>query len=321
MAYRVAIIGSFQKYYNEIKNIIKLFKKEGLLVSSPKESHVKKKIDDFVIFESDNQTQSPEEIQMVTLQKIMSADAVYVYNPGGYIGRTTCYEIGFCFSRCKPIYYFQKPVDLPIPLNSVEQVINPSEFAKLVTMKKQRFIVNYVLCDEANVSFQQLFQLDNSKSNLKEKRIVICGSMNFYKGMLDCQKKLKQLGINSIVPEEENDIIFLYNKEQFMDFKRRVSNLYLRKIRDKNTAGVLIFNEAKNGIENYIGANTLVELAMAFTWNRQIFLFNDIYEPLEDELLAWKCISLHGDLSLISNYLKPNNMQKVERCEQLTLFD
>lgn len=260
MAYRVAIIGSFQKYYNEIKNIIKLFKKEGLLVSSPKESHVKKKIDDFVIFESDNQTQSPEEIQMVTLQKIMSADAVYVYNPGGYIGRTTCYEIGFCFSRCKPIYYFQKPVDLPIPLNSVEQVINPSEFAKLVTMKKQRFIVNYVLCDEANVSFQQLFQLDNSKSNLKEKRIVICGSMNFYKGMLDCQKKLKQLGINSIVPEEENDIIFLYNKEQFMDFKRRVSNLYLRKIRDKNTAGVLIFNEAKNGIENYIGANTLVEL-------------------------------------------------------------
>ena len=46
MAHTVAIIGSFQKYYNEILNVIQIFKKEGLYVLSPKESYINGKIDD-----------------------------------------------------------------------------------------------------------------------------------------------------------------------------------------------------------------------------------------------------------------------------------
>ena len=99
MAHTVAIIGSFQKYYNEILNVIQIFKKEGLYVLSPKESYINGKIDDFVIFESDRKDFSPAEIQMITLDKIIKADIVYVYNPNGYVGKTTCYEIGFCFSK------------------------------------------------------------------------------------------------------------------------------------------------------------------------------------------------------------------------------
>lgn len=42
---------------------------------------------------------------MITLDKIIRADMVYVYNPNGYVGKTTCYEIGFCFSK-KSLYIF-----------------------------------------------------------------------------------------------------------------------------------------------------------------------------------------------------------------------
>lgn len=116
MAYTVAIIGSFKKYYSEILDIIQIFKRAGLYVLSPKESYINGRIDDFVIFESDRKDFSPAEIQMITLDKIIKADMVYVYNPNGYVGKTTCYEIGFCFSKKKPIYFFDYPDDLPIPV-------------------------------------------------------------------------------------------------------------------------------------------------------------------------------------------------------------
>ena len=60
---------------------------------SPKESYISGRIEDFVIFESDRKDFSPAEIQMITLERIIAADMVYVYNPKGYVGRTTCYEI------------------------------------------------------------------------------------------------------------------------------------------------------------------------------------------------------------------------------------
>ena len=102
MAYSIAIIGSFQKYYQEICEVIGFFRENGLFVTSPSGTEITDKIDDFVIFKSDCPEYSPPEIQMITLEKIMKADAVYVYNPNGYIGRTTSYEIGFCFSRKNP---------------------------------------------------------------------------------------------------------------------------------------------------------------------------------------------------------------------------
>lgn len=60
MVHTVAIIGSFQKYYNEILSIIRVFKKVGLCVLSPNESYITDKIGDFVIFESDKKDFSPQ---------------------------------------------------------------------------------------------------------------------------------------------------------------------------------------------------------------------------------------------------------------------
>lgn len=323
MTYRVSIIGSFRKYYDNVVTIIRLFQKNGLWVLSPRDSRITGSIKDFVIFESDNQHYSPEEIQMITLERILLSEAVYVFNPNGYVGRTTCYEIGFCYSRFMPLYFLEHPKDLPIPVHS-EQVIAPESFVKQCLENRCRFYQILDMCDSAVRSFKNIMNIPSEETQELNKQVVICGSMKFFDKMLYCQNELKKLGINSIIPQDENDQIINYSEEEFRSFKRKVSNTYLRKIRDKNTIAVLIVNERKNGIDNYIGANTLVELAMAFIWNRIIFIYNDIYEPLADELLAWGSIFLKGDLNQILNYIFPGTdltKKRVQGYKQIPLFD
>lgn len=322
MIYTVAIIGSFRKSYTEILDIIKIFKQNGLEVLSPKESYISGKIEEFVIFESDRKDFSPAEIQMITLNKIIAADIVYVYDPNGYVGRTTCYEIGFCFSKKKPIFFFDYPNDIPIPVIKEKQVIKPQELVQFVFHNDTRFITNYNLCLEGQKAFCNLFDLDKEVKNVKSKKIVVCGSMAFFEDMVKCQEQLKLLGIDAIIPKEENDIIQFCNENQLIEFKKKVSRTYLKKIRNKDTAGVLVYNKEKNGIVNYIGANTLVELAMAFTWNRKIFLYNDIYSPLKDELQAWDCICLNGNLDrLKEEFVKLTPPIEESIFSQLTFFD
>lgn len=319
MSYQVAIIGSFRKYYKEILNLIKLFKNEGLYVWSPKESEICNSIEDFVVFKSDNPKYTPAEIQMITLERILRADAIYVYNPDGYLGRTTCYEIGFCLSRCKPVYYYEKPQDLPIPILE-NNIVEPEKFCDLINANDFVFSTELNICKEAQFAFEKIHGF-KSILEKSQKNIVICGSMSFYNEMLECQKLLKEIGVNSIVPKEEDEIVQTYDETQFFEFKRKVSSAYLKKIRDKETSGVLIYNGKKHGEMNYIGANTLVELAMAFSWNRKIFLFNDIYEPLRHELLAWKCICLKGDIKEIKNFLLEDSYKIIENdYEQLSFY-
>lgn len=322
MVNKVAVIGSFRKYYSEILNIINIFKKAGLYVLAPKESYINGKIGNFVIFESDRKDFSPAEIQMITLDKIIKADMVYVYNPDGYVGKTTCYEIGFCFSKKKPIYFFDYPDDLPIPVIKNKQVLKPEEFANFAFSSEAEFETNYPLCAEGEKAFNNLFDLEENTNPIRKSKIVICGSMMFFEEMVNCQKQLKELGIESIIPKEESKAVSLYDENQFMEFKKKVSRAYLKKIRDKDTAGVLIYNAEKRGLANYIGANTLAELAMAFTWNRKIFLFNDIYLPLKDELQAWDSICLHGDLKRLKDEVFKDNIVFEEPDDlQFSLFD
>lgn len=102
---RISIIGSFRKYYEDIKKLIILLQKNGITVLSPRFSEITRSIEDFVIFASDNQELTPAEIQTETLNRILKSDVVYVYNPQGYVGRTTCYEIGIIRTTTIPLVY------------------------------------------------------------------------------------------------------------------------------------------------------------------------------------------------------------------------
>ncbi len=67
----------------------------------------------------------------------------------------------------------------------------------------------------------------------------------------------------------------------------------------KKSDAILVMNYTKNGKENYIGANTLMEIGMAFILQKKIFILNPSPEFCKDELEAIEVQVLNGDLSKI----------------------
>lgn len=112
----VAVIGSFRTHnYGGVMEIIQLLKNAGFEVTSPTGAAIVGGTE-FVRFETDAVHLSDPEVQSVTLERIFSADVVYVVAPEGYIGRTTCYEIGRIVQRRQPVYFSSQPDDLPISI-------------------------------------------------------------------------------------------------------------------------------------------------------------------------------------------------------------
>ncbi len=65
------------------------------------------------------------------LEKIDQADAVYVVNPDGYIGKSVSVDIGYAYARNKPIYVMQS-VDNPPIMNIINGVLSLEELIKFL---------------------------------------------------------------------------------------------------------------------------------------------------------------------------------------------
>ena len=133
------------------------------------------------------------------------------------------------------------------------------------------------------------------------KEIVISGSMAFVKQMKNYAQFIEKSGVITVLPNEDKwDTIA---PEQVNKYKRKVSRDYFEIIANKSTFGILVVNEEKNGIQNYIGANSFAEITIAFYKNKKIFLLNDFYPPYVDELKAWGAIPLYGNITELIKYL------------------
>lgn len=132
------------------------------------------------------------------------------------------------------------------------------------------------------------------------KKIVICGSMQFIDKMNICAAILEKKGFAAITPDEGDwDKI---STEKINEYKREVSLRYFNEVAREDTYGILVINETKKGVMNYIGANAFAEIAIAFYKGKKIFLLHDIYEPLADELIAWEATPLHGEMDNLKLY-------------------
>lgn len=80
----------------------------------------------FVRFTSDSQEYDDPAVQTLALHRILTADLVYVVAPDGYVGRTTCYEIGRVIQAGHPIYFSAQPSDLPLRV-PIEHIKSPRE--------------------------------------------------------------------------------------------------------------------------------------------------------------------------------------------------
>jgi hypothetical protein len=127
----VALIGSFKQFYKYVIEAISIFKKMNIQVTSPAGTDIIENGISFVRFTSDNSKLSDELVQTVTLKRIFKATVVYVVAPDGYVGRTTCYEIGRIIQKRKPIYFSERPNDLPVQIPK-SHILNPEQLSKLI---------------------------------------------------------------------------------------------------------------------------------------------------------------------------------------------
>lgn len=120
----VALISSFRKHYQETLEARQQFVDVGMSVASPRENETAI-IDtavDFVRFTSNIPNHSDAEIETKTMRRILSADFVYCVDPGGYVGRTVCYEIGRIIQAQKPLYFMEMPQDLPVAIRTAHVI-------------------------------------------------------------------------------------------------------------------------------------------------------------------------------------------------------
>ena len=110
----VALIGSFRQHYVDVLDALSVFIEVGLKVTTPKGTEIIKHGIPFVRFESDENGWSDEMVQVAALHRILRASFVFTVVPNGYVGRTTCYEIGRVIQAQQPVYFSDRPNDLPL---------------------------------------------------------------------------------------------------------------------------------------------------------------------------------------------------------------
>jgi hypothetical protein len=88
------------------------------------------------------------------------------------------------------------------------------------------------------------------------------------------------------------------NKEEHQIWKSEMMKMHEPKVK-KNDA-ILVLNLDKNGVSNYIGGATFMEIVKAWELNKKIFLYNDITDNVfKDELIGINPKIINQDLSKI----------------------
>lgn len=135
-------------------------------------------------------------------------------------------------------------------------------------------------------------------------KIAIAGSMSASKEIVNIGKELSSLGYDVTLPrrtsEYAEDILQQETHQESTKNKIKFDRIrkYFEEIKDSDI--LLVVNTDKNGIKNYIGGNTFLEMGFAHVLNKKIYLYNDIPDlSYTDEIKAMQPIVLKGDLSKI----------------------
>ena len=163
---------------------------------------------------------------------------------------------------------------------------------------------------------EMLAEIGYESNDSKRMKITIIGSVKFRKQMVDFRNKLNQMGHEGIIHPIMEDLALGRRPELMEQVKKDHSQVkrdggFIKWYHDaiKDSDAVLVLNFGKNGIKNYIGGNTLMEIAFAHVNNKRVFLLNSIPEDVSysDEIEAMTDIVLNGDLTKIKrikDYLK-----------------
>lgn len=146
-------------------------------------------------------------------------------------------------------------------------------------------------------------------------KVVICGSMSSSEKMVNINSRLKELVHEVLLPKHTEE--YAGGDRKMEDGEESTENKikddlirdYYEEIKDSDA--VLVVNEDKKGIKNYIGGNVFLEMGFAHVLNKKIFLLNPIPEVgYKDEIIAMQPVVLEGDLGKIEAFNRRSNETK-----------
>ena len=117
--------------------------------------------------------------------------------------------------------------------------------------------------------------------------------------ILEIRNTLESKGMIVETPslDEPRDYSTL-SEEDRAPIKTEMIRRHLERI--KKSDAILVVNETAKGVENYIGANSFLEMGIAFALEKPILLLNSVpQQPNRDELLGLHPRELRGDLDSI----------------------
>jgi len=123
-------------------------------------------------------------------------------------------------------------------------------------------------------------------------KITIVGNMSFLEKSREAKEFLEKRGHEVIVPEKDP-----MPEPIPPSIKRKAMEKFNENL--KKSDAILVMNYTKDGKENHIGANSLMEIGMAFILQKKIFVLNPFPEFCKDELEAIDAQVLNGDLTKI----------------------
>lgn len=154
----------------------------------------------------------------------------------------------------------------------------------------------------------------------KQKKIItLCASVTHYRALLEIREKLAGMGYDVLIPdvarsmEKTGDFDVSVYKTWHKDPRQYFRKTKLMKDHfDKVLEGdaILVVNEEKNGMKGYIGGNVLMEMVLAFHYNKPIFLYHPISENLsiKEEVYGLQPIFLDGDITRLGSYMQDKNL-------------
>lgn len=132
--------------------------------------------------------------------------------------------------------------------------------------------------------------------------ITICGSIKFFDEMLEIQKQLEAKGHTVLMPIKAAGVDYWSDDNTSRVNAKKGMNLieeHLQKIEKSDS--ILVVNVTKGDVENYIGANTFLEMGYTHHLEKKIYLLNPVpNQPyIIDEVQTFDPIVIDGDLSKI----------------------
>lgn len=131
-------------------------------------------------------------------------------------------------------------------------------------------------------------------------KITICASVAFLDKIIKAREELYTCGCDVKVPLPEEDRFSsgVATTDRFNVMKDHLDSIL-------HSDAILVLNYDKDGVEGYIGPNTLIEIGVAFFLKKKIFVLNSLPDlPLKEEIEAMEPVMLGGKLSNIMKHLK-----------------